>query len=543
MAYRTPQESAKCDVLVLGSGIAGLLLCHSLAQTKLKIVLACKGTLIDSNTSHAQGGLAAVTPANPIDSIESHLADTLASGAGLTDPVTAMNILSKGTQLTERLGELGVAFDKKGDRLDTALEGGHAFARVLHSKDASGRAISTALIQKLQDADNVTIWENTFAADVLMSDGRCIGVQFLSDNGKVPVFARHVVLATGGLGRVFARTSNPDVATGDGIAMAYRAGARLVDMEFVQFHPTAFCQPGAPASLISEAIRGAGAHLLDDSGDRFAFRFDSRGELATRDIVARAIYTTMVEREQPNVWLDMRPIGAARIEEKFPNIIAKCREFGVDPVTEPVPIAPAAHYFMGGIWSDAWGRTSVPGLYAIGECASTGLHGANRLASNSLLEGGVMALLLSELIQGSSKQALRRPHYALGPTIAVPPYSMLRDVDAFRADMFKNVGLERSQQGLQQILNRIPETIAEQSPGTRAEAEAANIGLLGWLIARCAYERRESRGAHWRTDYPALDDRHFLRRFSISRTDSGWIDVPAVRTVIVVETPARAVLP
>src|SRR6185437_15891787 len=210
----------------------------------------------------------------------------------------------------------------------------------------------------------------------------------------IPVFARHVVLATGGVGRVFARTTNPAVATGDGVAMAYRAGARLVDLEFVQIHPTALSVPNAPASLISEAIHGAGGILLDKNGDRFAFRFDKRGELATRDIVARAIYTTMMEQDSPSVWLDMRPIGVDKILNKFPNIIAECRKWGIDPATQPIPIAPAAHYFMGGIWADAYGRTSLPGLLAIGECASTGLHGANRLASNSLLEGGVMALLV-----------------------------------------------------------------------------------------------------------------------------------------------------
>jgi L-aspartate oxidase len=527
MAYRAPDETARCDVLVIGSGIAGLLLCHSLANSKLKVLLACKGKLLDSNTTYAQGGLAAVTPANTADSLQSHLTDTLQAGAGLTDSKVAETILNNGERLVERLGALGVRFDRKSNTsYDTCLEGGHSHARVLHSKDASGRAISTGLIETIRSAANITVWEDAFALDLLVSDGRCLGAQFFSVLGSIPVFARHVVLATGGLGRVFGRTTNPHVATGDGIAMAYRAGARLVDMEFVQFHPTALCKPDAPAALISEAVRGAGATLLDERGERFAFRFDPRGELATRDIVARGIYTTMLERDLSCVWLDLRPIGALQVANKFPNIVAKCREFGVDPLTEPVPIAPAAHYFMGGIWADAWGRSSVPGLYAIGECASTGLHGANRLASNSLLEGGVMALLLAELIEGETNQTLRRTTDALGPHIVVPLSSVPADIEAFRDAMFKNVGLERSQEGLEQILNRVPDSIAQGAPISRTFAESANITLLGWLIARCAYERRESRGAHWRADYAFSDDRNYLRRFAISKSGSGWIDVP-----------------
>jgi L-aspartate oxidase len=556
MTYRTPQETAKCDVLIIGSGIAGLMLCHGLAGTKLKVLLACKGKLIDSNTSYAQGGLAAVTPSNPEDSLESHLRDTLSSGAGLTDPHATQVILENGNKLVEKLYSLGVGFDRKDGSFDTALEGGHSFARVLHSKDASGRAISTALIAGLTQASNVTIWEDACASDLIVSDGRCIGAKFIDEPQAeerrlpacvgaeqsglspaatiVPVFARHVVLATGGIGRVFARTTNPAVATGDGVAMAYRAGARLVDLEFVQFHPTALSVPNAPASLISEAIRGAGGILLDKNGERFAFRFDKRGELATRDIVARAIYTTMMEQESPSVWLDMRPIGVEKISNKFPNIIAECRKWGVDPATQPIPIAPAAHYFMGGIWADAYGRTSLPGLFAIGECASTGLHGANRLASNSLLEGGVMALLVAELLQGEGHKPLRMSNYRVGPNISVPPYATLADVEAFRDAMFKNVGLERSREGLERIINRISETIVDQKPSTRATAEAANITLLGWLIARAAYERRESRGAHWRADYAAINDREFLRRFTISKSGTGWLDIAPMPTVQVI---------
>jgi len=512
------------DALIIGSGIAGLVLAQLLAQKGMSVLLACKGQLIDSNTSYAQGGLAAVTGANPVDSAELHLKDTLSSGAGLTDESVARAIVSRGGDLISMLDQLGVNFDKHSGVHDVALEGGHSRARVLHSKDASGRAISTSLIDVIRQHQKITIWQNAFASELIVTNGRCNGALFaFPDRTSNIVTAAHTVLATGGIGQIFSRTTNPVIATGDGIAMAYRAGARLIDMEFVQFHPTALSLPGTPADLISEAIRGAGATLLDQQGSRFAFRFHKDGELATRDIVARAIYTTMMEQETDAVMLDMRPIGASAIAEKFPNIFKKCIERGFDPRVTPIPVAPAAHYFMGGIWTDVSGKTSLDGLYAIGESASTGLHGANRLASNSLLEGGVMAIELSNTISGANIPfIISRDYAAAGKTSAV---ENMVSIDDFRQSMFRCVGLERDNAGLLKIAGTFDSAPSYCLPATRKAGERQNITLLGWLIACSALARKESRGSHWRTDYPRANDGEFLKRYYVSQTSSGWMDV------------------
>jgi L-aspartate oxidase len=509
------------DVIILGSGIAGLLTADLLARKGMSVALVCKSVLAESNTSKAQGGLAAVTGANPVDSTALHLKDTLSSGAGLTDAVVAGQIIARGGELIQMLADRGVHFDSSNGVTDVALEGGHCRARVLHSKDASGRAISTSLIDKVRAHENVHIMENVFALDLIVQEDRCVGVTVLKGEAIEQITAAHTVLATGGLGQVFSRTTNPAVATGDGIAMAYRAGAKLVDMEFVQFHPTALSLPNMPADLISEAVRGAGAVLLDREGTRFAFRYHKDGELATRDVVARAIYTTMQEQATDAVMLDMRPIGADSIREKFPNIVSKCMERGLDPTQTAIPISPAAHYFMGGVLTDIAGSTSIPGLYAIGECASNGLHGANRLASNSLLEGGVMAMYLADRISGST------------PAVKLPKAKQPGDGDRlpiiaradFQALMFRFVGLERSTEKLERVVGLFSQAPSSRAAANQYFAEKQNMQLLGWLIAESALKRQESRGAHWRTDFVATNDRDFLKRRYVSRYESGWIEM------------------
>lgn len=566
------------DVLIVGSGLAGLMLALRLQSagkglSGLKVVLVSKAGLLDSNSSWAQGGVAAVTGANPFDSPEIHLADTIKSGAGLTDIDAARGIVFAGQRLIEELDRLGVDFDKnpQGGR-DLALEGGHKEARVVHTKDTTGRSITQALGDKVLQAaatnENLVVLENTCAIDLVMVDGVCCGAQFIVSeqglNSEILVRSAYTVLATGGVGQIFERTTNPEVATADGIALAYRAGAALSDMEFVQFHPTALMLEGAPAFLISEAARGAGATLLDHKGQRFVKRFHHDGELATRDIVSRAIHSVMSENELAQVYLDMRPIGAAQIRERFPNILKTCAQYGIDLLTQPIPVAPAAHYMMGGIKATLSGRTSVDGLYAIGECACTGLHGANRLASNSLLEAGVMALNLGDELLGgevfggqinatggaafdsaefnsdelnsSDLEAASAfadiKSVALIPTLRKDQQILLPvDLQSFRSQMYRYAGLVRSQSGLIRLLNYPGQSVPIASASslgsnsgsgsglsssavaglTAAHHSARNIYQVGRLIAQAAFLRKESRGSHLREDFTSADDANFAR--------------------------------
>ncbi|MBY0356656.1 MAG: L-aspartate oxidase [Candidatus Obscuribacterales bacterium] len=537
MSYANPNRK-NVDVIILGSGIAGLVLAAELNLKGLKVALSCKGQLLESNTSFAQGGIAAVTGVNQADSVEAHLKDTLLAGAGLTDESIARTIITDAKSAISRLEELGVYFDRADGALELAREGGHCQARVLHRKDTSGFAISQALIAHLRSCDRIQIYENMFAHELIMQDNTCTGVRFLLEEQLVELRASHVVLATGGLGQAFSRTTNPSIATGDGIAMAYRAGARLADMEFVQFHPTALSLPSTPAFLISEAVRGAGAHLIDSEGARFVQRFHADGELATRDVVSRAIFSVMTERNEPSVFLDLRPIGAKGILHEFPNIVQTCRNWGIDPLVRPIPVSPAAHYFMGGVWTDDRGLTSIPGLYAVGECASTGLHGANRLASNSLLEGAVMARRLAQVISGSviSLNVRRTPVQAAGFKAPVARESL----DRFRQLMWQHAGLIRQGASLAEFIDSSLSETLHQVPLVQAEIEAANIRLLGHLIAQAASNRQESRGAHWRSDYPACDDKNYKRRHMMARSGNAWLELPLPAPLLRAEAMAFA---
>jgi L-aspartate oxidase len=523
------------DVLIVGSGIAGMLLALELTeQTNLNVTIATKQSLVDSNTAWAQGGLAAVTRGNIVDSPALHLGDTTASGAGLTDHAVAFDIIKEGEKLVRILSHYGTEFDQKDDgAFEMALEGGHSRARVLHNKDATGKAIATSLADELWrkhvNDGRLSISTNAFALNLLVADGRVNGALFDIDGQRVEIYARYVVLSTGGLGQVFARTTNPPGATGDGIALAFRAGARLIDMEFVQFHPTALCIDGAPPFLISEAVRGAGAKLLDQRGKQFALRFHKDGELATRDVVARAIHTVMHEQNAPNVFLDLRHLGAAVIGHRFPTIVANCRQYGIDPVSEPIPVCPAAHYFMGGIWTDNKGLTTVDGLYAIGECASTGLHGANRLASNSLLEAGVMGLRVAEHIASIANKS----HAVRAIALPAPPapFAVPKDIQSIKQSMYRLAGLVRNEQGLQELLDLLDGQCQEKDEDeiTRQEASSANMLLLSKLIALAALRRRESRGSHFRTDFRAVDDANFHKRQFVSNRGWGWLSADANR--------------
>ncbi|HEY9786033.1 MAG TPA: L-aspartate oxidase [Candidatus Obscuribacterales bacterium] len=544
------QAPLTTDVLIIGSGLAGLLLACELIQSGLSVVLATKAKLSDSNTRFAQGGMAAVTSANPFDSPEAHLQDTIRSGAGLVLEEAARTIISQGAELVEKLGEYGVRFDRTvtGDYA-LALEGGHKQKRVLHSKDTTGKTISEALVARVMGAidneangDRLTcVLEKARALQLIVQDERVVGAVVEREGAPQIILAPHVVLATGGIGQLFQRTTNPAVATGDGIVLALKAGATLVDMEFVQFHPTAFFKEDAPAFLVSEAVRGAGATLLDANGERFAFRFHPDGELATRDVVARSILATMKEQKLPNVWLDLRPIGADTLVKRFPSIVSTLQSFALDPTTTPVPVCPAAHYFMGGIATDLVGRTTVKGLYAIGECASTGLHGANRLASNSLLEAGVMALRLAQYIRSADLPQCRlsaREVRRIQLSLPVQPLVVAPELSDFRRAMYENAGIVRSASSLQHLQHQLYHGALQLTDCAAAFAEEANMLLLGRLIAEAAIRRKETRGAHCREDFPSADDIRYKRRLAVSRRGFQWTEVATT----IMETGSQAAI-
>lgn len=523
---------SRYDAIIVGSGIAGLMLALELDAAGMRSALICKGRLEDSNTAWAQGGVAITTGENPLDDVRQHLADTISAGAGLCDVQVAQSIIEDGKELFSRLEKMGCNFDRDGAKLSLAREGGHSQSRVLHVKDASGRAISQTLIANIRVARRIAVFEELFAIDLLVANNRCSGLRVLRDDDIVDIIAPRVILASGGLGQVFERTTNPPIATGDGIAMAYRAGADLVDMEFVQFHPTALYLPGAPASLISEAVRGAGAQLLDSRGDRFMFGFHKDGELATRDIVSRGIAAVMKRDQQPCVHLDLRPIGARKILEEYPNIVAACRNWGIDPLDRCIPVSPAAHYFMGGIWTDANGRTSVNGLYAIGECASSGFHGANRLASNSLLEGGVTAMRVAKTILTERRDTGRADiASAKAPRLTVPTIFNPSRIAEFKHKMFSIAGLIREESSLVNFLDEIKACENAKIALKQRSVEAANIGLLGTLIVESALMRRESRGAHYRSDFVNRDDKSFLGHITMSQHGNKFapLAIPAIQ--------------
>lgn len=524
----------KVDAVIIGSGLAGLLLAHELVAGGRRVLVATKGELLDSNTRYAQGGLAAVLKDSVTDSRQAHLQDTIKSGAGLVDVSVAEEIIKGGAELVQKLDELGVRFDKtEAGNPSLHLEGGHSSPRVLHSKDTTGKTIAEGLAKSLREKaadehnlERPVILENAFALDLLFYQASPLaprvvtGVLLLTDSGIISVAASHIILATGGAGQIFTRTTNPSVATADGIALAARAGAKLADLEFVQFHPTAFCKDGSPAFLISEAVRGQGAILVDDRNHRFAFDFHTDGELATRDTVAKAIHRTMLDRNLPNVFLDLRPIGADIIENKFPNIVSTLRSLGVDPVHEVVPVCPAAHYYMGGIAADAKGQTSLQSLYAIGECASTGLHGANRLASNSLLEAGVMALNLAKHI---NCQPFKNIPYKKNAVLAetwlahCKPFAAPAERDVLKNLMYRGAGLVRDAKGLEQLDKQLDSISIYKTGIDRYERESANMLLVAKLIAKACSLRKETLGSHVRSDFASTDSVKNLARITFER--------------------------
>lgn len=499
------------DVLVIGSGIAGLYTALLLGQ-HLQVTLLTKGPLTESNTEYAQGGIAAALGAE--DSPDLHFRDTLEAGAGLCDEAAVRVLVDEGPACVRDLIRLGTRFDQ----LETGAyaltrEGAHSQSRILHAHgDSTGREIRETLEARLREA-GVSIFENQFGIDLITVDGRCVGALCRDEQGRKRAFlARAAVLATGGAGQLYLNTTNPLVATGDGIAMAYRAGAEVQDMEFVQFHPTALHGKGNPQFLISEAVRGEGAHLLNSWGERFMERYHPHRELAPRDVVARAILDQMQRSGDPCVYLDARALPD--FSRRFPRIWQACRDYGVDPARERIPVSPAAHYLMGGVRTDLHGRTSLPGLYACGEVACTGVHGANRLASNSLLEGLVFGRRIAEVLLADLPARLppdSAEHYH-SPD-AGPHQELTELLRQVQRSMWDEVGIRRHGRGLHEALQR-QEQVLESLLGSLATTEAcevANLALVGALVARAALDRTESRGGHFRTDFPERDDQRWRR--------------------------------
>jgi L-aspartate oxidase len=517
-------EALISDVLVVGGGAAGLSLALRLAD-RFEVAVLAKAALTEGATFYAQGGIAAVLSEN--DSFEAHIADTLAAGAGLCRRETVEYVVRRGPEMIRWLAEQGVVFTREdGGAYHLTREGGHTHRRVVHAADASGRAIETTLAELARRHPRIRVLDQHLAIDLITSarlgipgENRVLGLYALDKRaGRVKVFrAPFVVLATGGASKVYLYTSNPDTSTGDGIAMAWRAGCRVANMEFVQFHPTCLWHPRAKSFLISEAVRGEGGRLLLPDGHAFMSEHDPRGELAPRDIVARAIDFEMKRRGLDYVLLDISHKPAEFILSHFPTIYERCKQFGYDMTREPLPVVPAAHYTCGGVLTDLAGRTDLAGLYAIGECASTGLHGANRLASNSLLECLVFAAAAAEDI------ARRRQVATDLAGVALPEWDESRVTDAdesvvvshnwdeLRRAMWDYVGIVRTVKRLERALHRVEllrEEIREYYSHFRVTndlIELRNLVLVAELIIRSALARKESRGLHYLRDYPQTD--------------------------------------
>lgn len=496
-------------VVVVGTGIAGLI-AASRASPHHDVVLVTKSRLSEGSTRYAQGGIAAAL--FPDDSVASHIADTIRAGAGLSDRRAVDVLCSEGPERVRELIRIGVAFDRDGSRPDAELARGHEAAhshrRVLHAGgDATGLAIETALLEEARRLGLET-HEYSFLRDLVVAPGtdgapRVVGVDMVgADGAPYSIAADAVILATGGAGQLFRHTTNPSVATGDGIAAAFRAGAVVQDLEFYQFHPTALAVPGTP--LVSEAVRGEGAVLLDENGRRFMLDVDPRGELAPRDVVARGIAAAMQAQGGRPVLLDAKSLGADLLTERFPSVSRLVAAHGYDWAREPVPVTPAAHYWMGGIRTDVDGRTTVAGLYAVGESACTGVHGANRLASNSLLESLVFAWRAADALDGPQRPLELPPATTVLPVME-PTGSSREPREAFdRGEfqrlMWERVGLVRDADGLREALTRLD---AWQVVGESvADGEDRSLLELGRLTARAALAREESRGAHSRRDHP-----------------------------------------
>ncbi|HVF10390.1 MAG TPA: L-aspartate oxidase [Abditibacteriaceae bacterium] len=510
------------DFLIIGSGVAGLSSAIELAPHGTVAVITKEG-IGEGSTQWAQGGIAAALAPEPFDSFALHEQDTLQAGAGLCDRAAVQVLVTEGPQRVHELIARGAHFDTEATgELKLTREAAHRARRIIHAQgDSTGREVQRSLAASVFESAGIKVFENTLTVDLLLTGGRCCGALALDTaTGALRIFrAAAIIIATGGIGALYKVTTNPPVLTGDGIAMACRAGAALMDMEFVQFHPTAFAKgPEHPKFLISEAVRGEGAILLNNQGERFMPRYHPDAELAPRDVVSRAIAEEIVSTQADFVLLDLTANSAQEIAARFPTIYATCVAYGIDPAHEPVPVSPAAHYMMGGIHTDLNGATNVPGLLACGECACTGVHGANRLASNSMLEGLVFGIrTVEEAIQLKSSGACSAEAVLAAVAGGAAESSTPADVSEpelrearlrLQETMWRYVGLVRSAAGLQLALRTLDDLelrYGRPAP-SRQSIELANMITTARLVTRAALARTESRGAHYRADYPHIDD-------------------------------------
>jgi L-aspartate oxidase len=520
-ASRLPQQFT--DVLIIGGGVAGLRAAIAAAELGADCLVLTKETVDQSNTWYAQGGIAAVL--QPTDSIESHMQDTLVCGVGLCDEKAVRIVVEEGPKRVLELLSWGAHFDKKignAHDLSFGLEGGHSHNRIVHAYgDATGKELAQTLINTVRSKDTIRVSEMSFAIDLVTDQNRCIGALALIKGQINLIWAKRTILASGGAGQLYRESTNPKVATADGHAMAYRAGATLQDMEMVQFHPTTLYVAGASRALITEAVRGEGAYLVDRTGKRFMKDYHPMAELAPRDIVSRAIVQQLRKTNFTHVFLDVRHLPTAPFKERFPQLAQLLAQFDIDPAKDLIPIQPATHYMIGGVDCDLVGRTSLNGLYAVGEAGCSGLHGANRLASNSLLEGLAFGARAGvDAAQAAASNNVKFPDQLEHriPTSTKTELDLVDVKSSLRSVMWRNVAIEREGDRLAETREIIAfwsryvmdKTFAPAEPESAVAGwELQNMLTVSFLIATAAYSRTESRGAHFRTDYPDRDDEHW----------------------------------